>query len=250
MSAPRADSSQLAEFDKHDRQAWNDGFKAGAPALLGIVAWAVVVGVAMVKSGLTVPQACGMTLLAYAGSAQLASLPLIAAGAPVWVIFLTALVVNLRFVIFAALMGPHFSHLPWKQRLFLGYISGDLTCALFLQRYPDTAPARGKLSFLRGLMVPNWFAWQAGSLAGIFLGSAVPTEWGLGFAGTLAILCIMVPLIINNAALCGVAVAAVVSVLAFSLPYKLGLLLAVLVGMVTAMAVEETLDKRRFARRG
>lgn len=250
MSAPQPGSSQLAEFDQHDPQAWNEGFKTGGPALLGIVAWAVVVGVAMVKSGLTVPQACGMTLLAYAGSAQLASLPLIAAGAPVWVIFLTALVVNLRFIIFAALMGPHFSHLPWKQRLFLGYISGDLTCALFLQRYPDAAPAKGKLSFLKGLMVPNWFAWQAGSLAGIFLGSAVPTEWGLGFAGTLAILCIMVPLIINNAALCGVAVAAVVSVLAFSLPYKLGLLLAVLVGMVTAMAVEETLEKRRGARRG
>ncbi|HWJ93344.1 MAG TPA: AzlC family ABC transporter permease [Telluria sp.] len=250
MSAPQASASQLAEFDQHDPKAWNDGFKTGGPALLGIMAWAVVVGVAMVKSGLTVPQACGMTLLVYAGSAQLASLPLIAAAAPVWVIFLTALVVNLRFIIFAALLGPHFSHLPWKQRFFLGYISGDLTCALFLQRYPDSAPSRGKLSFLKGLMYPNWFAWQAGSLAGIFLGSTVPTEWGLGFAGTLAILCIMVPLIINNAALCGVAVAAVVSVLAYALPYKLGLLLAVVVGMVSAMAVEETLEKRRFARRG
>ena len=57
-------------------------------------------------------------------------------------------------------------------------------------------------------MYPNWVAWQIGSLIGMFLGSAVPTEWQLGFAGTLAILCIMVPLIVNSAALCGVLVAA------------------------------------------
>jgi predicted branched-subunit amino acid permease len=84
-----------------------------------------------------------------------------------------------------------------------------------------------------------------GTFAGIFLGSAVSTEWQLGFAGTLAILCILVPLIINSAALCGVLVAAVVSVLAHGLPYKLGLLVAVLVGMVTAIVVEETQERRK-----
>jgi predicted branched-subunit amino acid permease len=192
-----------------------------------------------------VAQASGMTLVAFAGSAQLASLPLIAAGAPIWVIFLTALVVNLRFVIFSALLGPHFSRLPLWQRFYLGYISGDVSIALFLQRYPSPAPEAGKLAFLKGLMYPNWFAWQAGSLIGIFLGSTVPTEWQLGFAGTLAILCIMVPLVMNSAALCGVLVAGVTAVLTHGLPYKLGLLAAVLVGMVTAMVVEETMVKRR-----
>jgi predicted branched-subunit amino acid permease len=184
-----------------------------------------------------------MTLLVYAGSAQLAALPLIVANAPVWVVFATALVVNLRFVIFSALLAPHFSHLPWRQRLMLGYISGDMTVALFLQRYPSEAPAPGKLSYLKGLMYPNWFAWQAGSVAGILLGSAVPAQWGLGFAGTLAIVCIMVPLVVNKAAACGVLVAGAVAVAAFGLPYKLGLLAAVLAGMLTAMAVEETLER-------
>lgn len=234
--------------DAPNRDAWNEGFKTGLPTLFGIAAWGLVVGIAMVKSGLSVPQSLGMTLLVFAGSAQLASLPLIAAQAPIWVIFATALVVNLRFVIFSALLGPHFAHLPWKQRFYLGYISGDLTVALFLQRYPTLAPVEGKLSYLKGLMYPNWFAWQIGSIIGIFLGSAVPAEWGLGFAGTLAILCIMVPLMINNAALCGVLVAGAISVLAYDLPYKLGLLLAVLVGMVTAMVIEETFAKAKVRR--
>lgn len=242
---PGQQSAAMDPVEAHDPAAWRAGFKSGLPTLFGIGAWGLVVGIAMVKSGLTPAQAVGMTLLVFAGSAQLASLPLIAAAAPIWVIFATALVVNLRFVIFSALLGPHFAHLPWKQRLLLGYVSGDLTVAMFLQRYPTAERVPGKLSYLKGLMYPNWFSWQAGSLAGIFLGSAIPAEWGLGFAGTLAILCIMVPLIINNAALCGVVVAIVVSVLAYGLPYKLGLLLAVVVGMATAMLVEESFAKRK-----
>jgi predicted branched-subunit amino acid permease len=244
MTMPQsAPDASTAHADAHDAAAWREGFRTGIPTLFGIAAWGLVVGIAMIKTGLSIPQALGMTLLVFAGSAQLASLPLIAANAPVWVVFATALVVNLRFVIFSVLLAPHFAHLPWKQRFALGYVSGDMTVALFLQRFPSEAPVPGKLSFLKGLMLPNWAAWQVGSIGGIFLGSAVPPQWGLGFAGTLAIICITVPLIVNKAALCGVLVAGTVAVLAAGLPYKLGLLAAVLVGMLTAMAVEETLEK-------
>lgn len=244
MTMPQPGPDAITAYaDAHDTAAWREGFRTGLPTLLGIAAWGLVVGIAMIKTGLSIPQSLGMTLLVFAGSAQLASLPLIVANAPVWVIFATALVVNLRFVIFSVLLAPHFAHLPWQQRFALGYVSGDMTVALFLQRFPSEAPVPGKLSYLKGLMYPNWLAWQVGSIAGIFLGSTVPTQWGLGFAGTLAIICIMVPLVVNKAALCGVLVAGAVAVLAAGLPYKLGLLAAVVVGMLTAMAVEETLEK-------
>ncbi|MRW92426.1 branched-chain amino acid ABC transporter permease [Duganella sp. FT80W] len=229
----------------HHEPSWRAGVKTGMPSLFGIGAWGIVVGIAMVKSGLTIPQALGMTLMVFAGSAQLAALPLIAANAPIWVIFATAIVVNLRFVIFSALLAPHFAHLPWRQRLTLGYVAGDMTVALFLQKYPSEAPAVGKLSYLKGLLYPNWASWQIGSIAGIFLGSAVPPEWGLSFAGTLAIICVMIPLIAGRPALAGVLVAGAVSVLAAGLPYKLGLLAAVLVGMLSAMLIEESAEKWR-----
>jgi len=250
MNAPDSPRTPADLVEPHDPALFQEGLKTGLPTLFGIGAWGMVVGIAMVKTGLTALQACGMTLLVYAGSAQLAALPLILAHAPIWVIFATGLVVNLRFVIFSALLGPHFLHLNWRQRLFYGYISGDLTVALFLQRFPTAARLPGKLSYLQGLMFPNWLAWQGGSIIGIFLGSAIPTAWGLGFAGTLAILCITVPLTINRAALCGVLVAGTVAVLAFGLPYKLGLLLAVVVGMLAAMAAEAILEKTASKRKG
>jgi 4-azaleucine resistance transporter AzlC len=225
-------------------RSWREGVRTGLPTLFGILAWGVVVGVAMVKSGLTVPQALGMTLFVYAGSAQLASLPLIAAGAPIWVIFLTALVVNLRFVIFAALLAPHFAKLPLRQRFFLGYAAGDMTVALYLQKFPTEKPEVGKVSYLKGLLYPNWAAWQVGSIAGVLLGSTVPTAWGLGFAGTLAIIGIAVPMVTSRPALSGVLVSGVVAVAAAGMPYKLGLLVAVLAGMAVAMAVENVLEKK------
>jgi predicted branched-subunit amino acid permease len=154
-------------------------------------------------------------------------------------------VVNLRFVIFAALMAPHFARLPLLRRFLLGFGTGDLTTALYLQRFPNEKPEAGKLSYLRGLLYPNWIGWQGGSIAGIFLGSAVPAEWGLGFAGTLAIVCLAVPMVATRPALCGALVAGVTAVLANALPYKLGLLAGVIVGMVTAMVVEGQIERRK-----
>lgn len=225
-----------------DRAAYREGFKDGLPTWFGVGAWGLVVGVAMIKAGLSIPQALGMTFMVFAGSAQLASLPLIAAHAPIWVIFFTALVVNLRFVIFSAVLAPHFAHLSWRTRAAMGFVSGDISVALFMQRYPDVAPAAGKLAYLKGLVYPNWSAWQVGSVIGILLGSQVPANWGLGFAGTLAILCVMLPLVMSRAAVIGVAASGLVALLTASFPYKLGLLLAVLVGMAIAIVVEEWLE--------
>ena len=79
---------------------------------LGIAAWGLITGVAMVKSGLPVPLAVLMSLLVFAGTAQLAALPLMASGAPIWVVWATALCLNLRFVIFSAQWRPYIAHLP------------------------------------------------------------------------------------------------------------------------------------------
>lgn len=230
-----------------EKQAFREGFKLSAATMPGIFAWGMVSGMAMVKSGLTVWQALGMTFVVFAGSAQLASLPLIAANAPIWVVFLTALVVNLRFVIFAAAVGPHFTHLPWHKRIWYGYFNADITMGFFPQRFPAETlyqPA-GKLGFFTGIGYPNWCSWQSGAVAGILLASQIPQSWGIGFAGTLALLAIMIPLVINGAALAGVAVAAIVAVVAADLPFRLGLLLAVLVGMAVAMAIDSLLEREK-----
>jgi predicted branched-subunit amino acid permease len=234
--------------DPIEKDAYRDAFKASGGTMVGIAAWGMVTGMAMVKSGLTLAQALGMSLTVFAGSAQLAALPLIFAGVPVWVVFFTAMVVNLRFVIFAAAIGPHFAHLPWYKRLFCGYFNADVTSVFFPQRFPQVgeqamaSPPAGKLGYYTGICFPNWIAWQSGSVTGILLAAQIPDSWGIGFAGTLALLAVLVPMTVNIAALGGVIVSGITAVLCVSFPYRLGLLLAVVLGMVVAMVIDTVLD--------
>lgn len=227
------DPDQISDIK---RQSLRAGINAGAPTLLGIAAWGLVVGVAMIKSHLSILQALGMTLLVFAGSAQLAALPLMAAGAPIWVIFITGLMVNLRFVIFSVIIAPHFSDLKLWQRGLWGYLTGDVSMVFFMNRYPVERPEIGKFEYMKGLFVPNWCAWQCGSIAGIFLGSQIPEQWGVGFAGTLAVLCVLLPMVLNRAVLAGVVVTGALALATYHWPYRLGMLLSVVVGMLAAMA--------------
>lgn len=223
-----------------EKSAFWDGVRTSTQTVPGLIAWGAVTGMAMAQSGLSLWQALVMTFIVYAGSAQLAALPLIAAGAPIWMIFFTALMVNLRFVIFGAVIGPHFSHLPWPQRIWWGYFNADIVMAFFPQRFPENIPGKtvGKVGYFSGLAVPNWLGWQSGSVAGILLASQIPPGWGIGFAGSLALLAITVPLVVNRGALAGVLVAGATAVLAIHLPFRLGLLLAMVLGIAAAMAVD------------
>ena len=69
------------------RPAFREGARDGVPMAIGIAAWGLVAGVAMAKSGMGIALAIFMSVLVYAGSAQIAALPLISAGAPMWVVW-------------------------------------------------------------------------------------------------------------------------------------------------------------------
>ena len=224
------------------RAAFRRGMRELLPYGPGVFAWGLVTGIAMAKSGLTTAQALGMTFLAYAGSAQLAALPLIAAFAPLWLVTLTAIIVNLRFVVYAMVLRRHLAGLSLNTRLWLGYLTGDVMFVRYsamLEREPDY-PQR--VAYFAGGATCNWIIWQVASLIGIFAAGAIPAQWGLGLAGTLALIALVVPLCRERAALAGVLVSGAVAVLAHDLPLRLGLLLGIVVGCALAIALE-----RRFA---
>ncbi|MFN5793045.1 MAG: AzlC family ABC transporter permease, partial [Burkholderiales bacterium] len=111
------------------------GIQDTLPAAIAMAIWGAVTGVAMVQSGLSTAQAIGMSLLVYAGSAQLASLPLFAAGAPWPIIWASALIVNLRFVIYSVAAKPFFQQFSWPKRLLHGVGMTDALAAEFLRRF-------------------------------------------------------------------------------------------------------------------
>lgn len=211
-----------------------------APFALAIAVWGFVTGVAMVNSGMPIPVGLLMTLTVFAGSAQLAVLPLLAVGAPLPVVWATALIVNLRFVIFAASSRSAFVHLPLRQRVLAGYLNGDLGFALFSLRFADD-PERGtpvQWGFFYGGAVVNWVVWQVASIAGLLLGGLAPTDWGLELAAYLALVAVLVPMATKFPAVVGVVVAVVLSLLTVRMPLRLGLLVSVAAGVCIAMVAE------------
>ena len=224
-------------------------FKRGAREIfnitLGNAAWGMVTGVAMVKSGLPVSLSILMTLLVFAGSSQLASLPLIASGAPLWVIWATAFCVNLRFVIFSAQWRSYFGHLPRAARLRIAYFAGDLSYVMFARRYPDGKPADGQEAYFWGGVAVNWFAWQVPSIAGILLADHVPTQWGLGFAGVLALLGLSYSLLRDVQTWVSAAVAGCAAVAAYALPLRLNIMVAIAAAVAIGLLMEQAMPLKR-----
>jgi 4-azaleucine resistance transporter AzlC len=222
--------------------ALREGALASAPLLIGIVPWGVVAGVAMVSAGLTKAEAVAMSVLVFAGSAQLAVLPLLIAKAPLAVMYATALVVNLRYVIYSAVLAPHFEHLSRAWRALLAYITVDGVFALFAGKYrPEEARPHKHWFFLGGSLV-MWIGWQASSWVGIFAGDLIPREWSLEFSATLALIAVLMPLLFDRAAVCAALAAGGVALIAARWPLNTGLLAAIAAGVVVGLGVA------RFAR--
>lgn len=210
----------------------------------GFVASGLMTGVVMVTSGMSALEATLMTLLVYAGSAQLAAIPLLAAGAPIWVILATAFCVNLRFVVFSAHLRAYLMHLPRWERLATGYLTTDLTYVQFVRRFPTpgVTPAErlAQQAYLAGNCALAWAVWIGFSLVGIALADVIPTAWGLGFAGILALLAISFSLTDTRPKVIAAVVAGVAAVLAYALPLKLNIVFAIAVAVVVCLALEKS----------
>jgi predicted branched-subunit amino acid permease len=228
--------------------AWRAELTRGArdmlPAVPGIGAWGLVTGVAMAKSGLSIPLALLMSLAAYAGSAQLAALPLMVAAAPLWVIGVTAIMTNMRFVIYAAAMRASLVAFSPRRVVVLGYLTGDFSFVLFMNRITQEGSFAHRDAFLLGLSAVNWMGWQAGSIAGIVAASFVPTEWGLQFAGTLALLALVVPALKNGPTAAGACVSGAVALARHQWPFRAGLLAGVAAGIAVATLADRIVSAR------
>ncbi len=229
------------------------GIRDMAAVAPGISAWGVMTGVAMVKSGLSVPEVLLMATAVFAGSSQLAAIPLLAAGAPMWVVLATAFCVNLRFVVFSIHLRPYVMHHGFWRRLFQGYLMADVNYVTFTQRFPtpatDAAGIHAQDAYWMANGLTGWSSWVASSLLGVALGNSVPEAWGLGFAGILALVGIMYSLVTTRLRLVSAGVAGAAAVASLALPFKLNILVAIAAAVAACLMVESSAAARRASSR-
>ena len=228
--------------ENYQHPAFMEGMRDAAPQAPALAAWGMMTGVAMMNSGMSVIESIFMTLFVYAGSSQLATIPLIAVGAPAWVILATGFCVNLRFMVFSLHLRSYLMHLPRFERVVLGYLTADIAYVLFTRRFPkaseEAAEQHVQTAFLAGHTCLVWASWMVASCFGIFLANIIPTSWGLGFAGTLCLVGILCSLATTQMRIFAASVAAVTAIMAYHLPMKLNIVLAIVVAVILSMSLE------------
>ena len=92
--------------------------------------------------------------------------------------------------------------------------------------------------FYLGCGLALWACWNASTAAGIFAGAQIPASWPLDFALPLTFIALVVLSLRDRDNLAAALCAGVCAVLAFALPYRLGLVTAAAVGIAAGVLVE------------
>ncbi len=223
------------------RGAYLAGSFAVLPFLAGTVPFGIVTGIATRAAGLSFWESVAITLLVFSGTAQIAALPLMVAGAPVLVVVFTALVISLRFIIYSAAAAPHFRNLSLAWRLLLGYFNTDTGFALFMRKMADHPDFVHRHWYYLGGGNMVALSWIVATVAGIEAGAQVPATWRLEFAATLGILALMGPFVRSRPELVAAMVGGGVALAAAALPLKLGLVCGALAGIAAGTLAERAI---------
>ena len=169
------------------------GMKASLPMQIGQIPFALVAGVTAQVHGLSLLEATMMAGIVFAGSAQLLALAAWTSPVSVVAASLTALLVNLRFILMGPLLAPWLDHLRGWRRWLPLYFLVEHDWALALKEIErggrDAAYFFGAGSLL-------WFMWIVGSVAGFLLGQAIAPKPGhpLFFAAVAVFITLLVPM--------------------------------------------------------
>ncbi|MFZ5510606.1 MAG: AzlC family ABC transporter permease [Pseudomonadota bacterium] len=228
LASPQTEAAEKVST----RNAFIAGLRACGALAMAAVPFGMVCGAAAKAAGFDFHQAFALSWLVFAGSSQIVASQLFASGAPAWVIVVTGIVVNLRFMMYSAALAPHMKGLTRRRRWLAAYLLTDQAFAVTLARAAEGRPRTE--SFYFGLSAGLWLFWQLASLAGIVLGALIPPSWSMDFVVALTFIAVLAPVLKDRdlavAATCG-AVAAV----ALDLPLKLNLIAAAIIGIAAGM---------------
>lgn len=222
------------------RQAMRDALADVAPMLVGIVPFGLVAGAAPIAAGLDVSHAVGMSALMFAGASQLAVAEVLGSDGSALVAVVTALIINLRMVLYSASLAPALAGETLGRRLQISYFLVDQVYALSVIRWDGTDDRRLRVPYYMAMAVLLWVSWQVTTVVGAIVGARLPDEIPLDFAVPLVFLVLLVPVLDKRPSLVAAAVGGAVAVAAAELGAGR---LAIVVGAVCGIAAGAAIDR-------
>ncbi len=191
-----------------------NGVKQAVPIVLGYIPVGFAYGVLAQKSGLGFLNAVGMSIIVFAGSAQLIGAGLFGAGVGPIALIITTFVVNLRHLLMSAALAPKLK--GWKkwQIALFGYELTDETFALHSMRMSKDHPP---IAETFGVNITAQSSWVIGSLIGYLAGGQIADvrPVGLDYALPAMFIALLVPQVVKPVYLVMAVLAGMLSVLLF-----------------------------------
>ena len=225
------------------------GARDSVPLLLGAAPFGLIYGTLAVASGLSAAAAMAMSLIVFAGSAQFIAVGLVAVGTPVLIIIATTFIVNLRHMLYSATLLPYLKHLPQRWRIPLAFWLTDETFAVTVHRFRKEDASPYKHWYQLGSSIAMYVNWQIWCLLGLILGGRIPdaASWGLDVAMPIAFIGMTIPFVKNTPMVVCVFTAGACGLLTVGLPYKLGIVISALAGVLAGLVTEVVARRRREA---
>ncbi len=214
------------------------GVRAELPLMVGAFPFGMIYGALALSAGLSPVEAQSMSWIVFAGSAQFVTTQLIHEAVPSAVMVLTIAVVNLRHMLYSASLAPYLLSLPLRWKVLLSYLLTDEAFAPSVLRYEEEGVEQFSHWFLFGAGLALWVDWQISTALGIFLGAVIPESWPLDFALPLTFIALVMPVLKDRPAVAAALAAGVMALVFYGLPYKLGLILAALAGILVGTWLE------------
>ena len=220
------------------------GCRDEAPLQLGVIPFGMLYGIGAVAAGMPVWLAQLTSMVVFAGAAQLVIVQMLSAAAGALPIGLTAVLLNLRHLLYSASVAGHVRHQPRRWRVVLAYLLTDEAYAVAILRYTRPAAADQEQAepdlrhwYFLGCGLTLWGCWQLSTALGIAFGARIPPEWDIDFAVPLTFIALLTLLVKERAGQAAALVAALAVLALAALPFRLGLVLAIVLGLLAGAAV-------------
>ena len=213
------------------------GARDVAPTLLAVFPFGIVAGAAAVDVGFSLLQALGMSVIVIAGASQLAAIAVLGAGAPAVVVVFTALVINLRHLMYSASLAPEYRDEPVRVRAPVAYLLVDQVFVMAAIKF-DADAAVDRRWYYFGLGVPIWLTWVAGTAVGAVAGAAVPAWLPIEFAVPMVFLALLAPAVDDRPRAVAAVVGGTVAVAGAGFPLNLGLPAGALGGVLAGVVAD------------
>jgi branched chain amino acid efflux pump len=155
---------------KRTQHSWLSGFSQATPIWLGYVSVGFAYGVLAQKAGLSTLSAILMSIIVYAGSAQLIAVGLFAAGASAASIILTTFVVNLRHLLMSAAISTHLKGWTKAELAAFAFELTDETFVLHSSRFVDRDPLKAETYAVN---LSSQCSWVLGTWLGFAVGQVI-----------------------------------------------------------------------------